>query len=383
MKPHGLRCFLVLTLGVLIALISATAEENAEPQHSFGCSSTEAESTFNADLNHPSKLEVVPVTDAGEIQRAQGGAYHTLYSRIDSAKFRLNRVDFYVHQASPTYPEEMFPYSNVTVYLRLTSGTQASWWKLVEEGDGADNDLLAARISKDEKDRVESPVSILPATGDRTIPLFDLVMGRTNAANWVASLEIHLLLDLRAAQPKVAADLSCNSIEAFGVCGVWDAAAGERNNYECDWVPAENDFRCEERIWSPDMSKHETRSWFQLLSGKDIPFSVASGNPSTLQQFAEFIERDPKWHGRQVELPGLGSTAHVLRLTGASNRIIHVFGNLWLRSAIHNAILLRHTQQRSSSQSRISARALLVCSRIRWGRFRRQESRDGFCTKHL
>jgi len=45
----------------------------------------------------------VPVTDAYEIQQAEAGAgvFHTLYSKIDSSRYKVSRVDFYVHQDRP------------------------------------------------------------------------------------------------------------------------------------------------------------------------------------------------------------------------------------------------------------------------------------------
>ena len=53
---------------------------------------------------------------------------------------------------------------------------------------------------------------------------------------------------------------------------------------------------------------------------------MATGNPSSLQQFAQLIERDNGWQTHQVELPGLGKTSEILRLPGGRNRVIHVFG---------------------------------------------------------
>ena len=54
---------------------------------------------------------------------------------------------------------------------------------------------------------------------------------------------------------------------------------------------------------------------------------MPAGHPATLQQFAELAERDPSWRTRQAELPGLGKTSEILRLTGAHDRIVHVFGS--------------------------------------------------------
>lgn len=48
------------------------------------------------------------------------------------------------------------------------------------------------------------------------------------------------------------------------------------------------------------------------------------GNPGTLQQFAEWAERDPSWRNRQVELPGPANTSDILRVAGAHNRVSHI-----------------------------------------------------------
>ena len=92
--------------------------------------------------------------------------------------------------------------------------------------------FLTAQLHDTDNEVPQSPVTVLPATGDRTIPIFDLQLGHLGQGVWVNDIEAHLLLDLRMPQPKLAADLSCNSITAFGVCGVWNAQMQDRNDYE-------------------------------------------------------------------------------------------------------------------------------------------------------
>lgn len=185
--------------------------------------------------------------------------------------------------------------------------------------------MLAADLPRTDDDSPPSPVAILPATGDRTIPIFDLRWNRHEQSQWSKDAEDHLLLDLRLPQARVAADLACNSVTAFGACGVWDAQMQDRSNYECDWVPAKNDLRCELTTWA-EQTKRQTKSWFELLSGNEIPFEVAPNSPKTLQDFAELTERDETWRGRQVEFPGMGKASHILRLAAAHDRVIHLFG---------------------------------------------------------
>ncbi len=326
MTTRALRTTTILGLGLLLAFTSSPAQDEAESHHSFGCSSTQAESTFSADLNHPSKLQLLPITDEKEIQQAQTGAFHTLYSKIDAEKYKISRTEFYVHQEKPKDPAQAPPYAPLTIYVKITSSEGTLWWKVVEvERERINESFLSAQSPNVDEEHPSPLATILPATGDRTIPIFDVQMSSTQQAQWTANVEAHLLLDLRLPQPKVAADLSCNSITAFGVCGVWDAQQQGKNNYECDWIADDNDFRCERTDWNSDSTKRQIKSWFQLLSGKDIPFAVPAGNPATLQQFAELAERDPSWRTRQIELPGVGKTSEILRLPGAHDRVVHVF----------------------------------------------------------
>jgi hypothetical protein len=326
MKPTALGLICVCMLGVALVRCPAVAQDSGEAHQSFGCSNPEGESTFNAELNHPSKLAPIQVADEKEIAQAQNGGWHTLYSKINAAKYKIERVDFYVHQERPKEPEQSPPYAPLTIYVKLTSSSQISLWKVVEtESKEPDERFLLANLFYGEDDEGD-PVSIAPATGDRTVPLFDVQFTSQHPGTWARSVEAHIMLDFRQQPPAIAADLSCNSLEAFGVCGVWDGAMQDRNNYECDWVTADNDFRCEAATWNPEISKRRTTSWFHLLSGKDIPFAVPSGNPGTLQEFAELAERDPSWRNRQVELPGLGKTSHILRIVDGPRRSSHIFG---------------------------------------------------------
>jgi len=324
MKTAKLVLLSVLALGVVVVCSSAVAQDSTEPQHSFGCSNTEAESTFSSELNHPSKLVFTPLTDEKEIAKAQTGGWHTLYSKINTTKYTISRIDFYVHQERPKDPEHSAPYNPLTIYVKLVSPQQVSWWKVVEaESKRPDEGFLEANLSSDKGD---APAAIAPATGDGTVPLFEVRWSSLQGGVWSDNIEAHLLIDFRTLPPKIAADLSCNSITAFGVCGVYDAAMQDRNSYQCDWVAADSDFRCEATTWNPEVSKRRNTSWFELLSGKDVPFSVPAGNPGTLQQFAELAERDPGWRKRQVELPGLGVTSDILRVTGPHNRVSHILG---------------------------------------------------------
>src|SRR5208337_2754299 len=228
-----------------------------------------AESAFSTELNQPSKLRLVPVPDQQEIQRVQAGAFHTLYSKIDSSKYKISSVEFYVWQDRRKGAESGLPYAPVEIYVKVSSIQQILWRKILPAEDEDQTNrpgFLVAQLPNDDSETAQSPIAILPATGDRTIPVFDLRWNRLETGVWVGSHEEHLLLDLRLAQPAIAADLSCDAYEAFGACGVYDAEAQDNNSYECDWVSAEADFRCEATTWNPIQGKRQMKSWFHLLS---------------------------------------------------------------------------------------------------------------------
>ncbi len=317
----------LFAIPVAVGLTVVARAQDDVKTHSFACSSTEAESTFEAELNHPSKQNLLSVTDKEGINRAQASAHHVIYGEIDSAKYRINKIEFYIRQ---NRPKDNLPYAPLDIYVKVTASQKVLWWKVVSARENTPDftaSFLTAEVPNDEESPTQSPVSVLPATGDRTIPIFDLQWTRQETGVWVNSNETHLMLDLRSAQPYAVADLACNSLTAFGACGVYDAQAQENNKYECDWTAADNDFRCQATTWNRILGRREVKSWFQLLSGKEIAFATPPGSPATLQQFAEVAERDPSWRTRQVELPGLGKTSDVLRLSAAGSRTIHIFGS--------------------------------------------------------
>src|SRR5271165_2620133 len=88
MKTRATRLAVILVLGLFASCTLALAQDNTEPLHSFGCSSTQAESTFSADLNHLSNIQLVPVTDSKLIQQAQAGAVPLSTARSMQANTR-------------------------------------------------------------------------------------------------------------------------------------------------------------------------------------------------------------------------------------------------------------------------------------------------------
>ncbi len=323
-SPLGRWCLTVL---FVCGLLQA---QDVPAHHSWECSNKEfTESTFWVDLNHPSQIKLGQVTNAAVLQRAATGGSHIVFSKIDAAKYGLRRVDFYVHlpASAKSKPDDPSVSDNppFQVYVKLTSSSGPTWWRLMEK-PGKDQKFL--EVSESPKNgsaeaAASSPIKIVPATGDRTIPVFDLTWSTDLSGMRTVDREAHLMLDLRSMPPMAVADLACEATTAYGVCGVYRAQNESRSSDECDWSAIRNDFVCEEDIWH---DFRHSKLWFELISAKPVPFAVAPGDPATLEQFAEMAERDSAWRDRQVNIPGLGKTSHLLRLVTRYQAAVHIFG---------------------------------------------------------
>ena len=132
MKIQAPRLVVCLILVWFIAATFAVGQSDTEFHQSFGCSSTKAESSFTAELSSPSKLQLVPVTDEKEIDRAKADSFHTLHHKLDGIRDKIRYVDFYVHQDKQKDPEHPIPYSPLTIYVRIMLPDQTLWWRVAE-----------------------------------------------------------------------------------------------------------------------------------------------------------------------------------------------------------------------------------------------------------
>jgi hypothetical protein len=304
----------------LFSCLNATPATAQEP---FGCSSTQAESTFNANISE-SKVQIVPLTDKAEIAAAEAASPYDSFEQIDVARFGIKKIDFFLRRNTPPKPEEQEGYPPFSFYIRTISAKQTQWWRLQEPPPEPTENLFLTLNPARPDIGDDTPVKILPAAESASVPLYQLVWNRLEMGQWSVGVEAHLLLDFRAAQPKVIAQLACNSITAFGACGVYDAQQQAQSNFVCTWDTAKSDFNCEGSFWGG--GKRTSKSWFELISNKDILFAVKPGDPNSLQKFAEKAEADASWRGRQVQLPSFGNTSHLLRLPLAHDQVVHVFG---------------------------------------------------------
>lgn len=322
------RLAVLLPAIILCYLLSASATKS-QSLPSFGCSSTEAESTFNSELHFGSDertYSLRALSNAQEIAAAQTGARPILFSKIDAAKYGFARVKFYVHDTPPAADRNTLEHA-VRIFVEV-GGAQSRWLEIVTKEEALLADLAPSDDSEPQKRA--SIVEVLPATGDRAVPLFTLTWRHKEQAQWTIDHEINLLLDLRPAAASIAAELDCTSITAFGVCGVYDASMQDSTNHVCHWDAEKNDFRCDVATTSKTgWTERVFHNYFLLLQHKDLPAVDASAGPQDLVEFAKLVEKDPPRGSTPVVLPGIGETHHLAKFSN-----VHLFAARGIESQL-------------------------------------------------
>lgn len=309
-----IRLSVLLPAIIVYYLLSASAAKS-QSLPSFGCSSTEAESTFNSELHSGSDertYSLRALSNAQEIAAAQTGARPILFSKIDAAKYGFARVKFYVHDTPPAADKNTFEHA-IHIFAEV-GGAQSRWFEIVTKEEALLADLAPSDDSEPQK---RAPiVEVLPATGDRSVPLFALTWRHKEQSQWTVDHEINLLLDLRPAAASIAAELDCTSITAFGACGVYDAGMQDSTNHVCQWDAEKNDFRCDAATTSKTgWTQRVFHNYFLLLQHKDLPAVDASSGPQDLVELAKIIEKDPSRASVPAVLPGIGETYHLAKFS--------------------------------------------------------------------
>jgi hypothetical protein len=317
------RLSIVLT-GLLSLLLLAASPTRSQSFPGLGCSSTEAESTFNSELRSGTDertYSLRTLSNPREIDAAQSGVRPILFSKIDAAKYGFARVKFYVHDTPPSADKNI-----IHIFVEVTGG-QSRWLEVVTKKEA----LLADPPADDSEPQKRVPiVQISPAIGDRSVPLFTLTWAYSEQSQWTVNHEIHLLLDLRPATPSLAAELDCMSITAFGACGVYDAQMQDGTNHDCQWDTEQNDFLCHAvTISKTGWTQRQFHSYFLLLGHKDLPAFGAPGGPHDLVEFAKLVEKDPSQESTTAVLPGIGETHHLAKLSN-----IHLFAARGIESQL-------------------------------------------------
>jgi hypothetical protein len=312
-KP-GVRLTILLSALIVCFLLSAGAAKG-QSLPSFGCSSTEAESTFDSELHSGSDARTFSLrtlSNAQEIAAAQAGARPILFSKIDVAKYGFARVKFYIHDTAPAADSNTLEHV-VHIFVEV-GGAQSRWLEIVTKEEALLADLAPFDDSGPQK---RAPlVEVLPATGDRSVPLFTLNWSHSEQAQWTMNHEISLLLDLRPATPALAAELDCTAFTAYGACGVYDAQMQDSTVHQCQWDAEKNDFRCDAATTSKTgWTQRVFHNYFLLLQHKDLPAVDAYGGPQDLVELAKLIQKDPSRANTPAVLPGIGETYHLAKFS--------------------------------------------------------------------
>jgi hypothetical protein len=321
-NPESRNRLSIISYGLLSFLLFSASPARSQSLPGFGCSSTEAESTFNSELRSGTgerTYSLRTLSNPQEIAAAQSGVRPMLFGKIDAAKYGFARVKFYVRVTPPSADKDTREHI-VHIFVEV-AGEQSRWLEVVAKEEKLLADLPAPGDSEPQK---PAPVvEVLPATGDRAVPLFTLTWRHSEQSQWTIGHEISLLLDLRPAAASIAAELDCMSVTAFGACGVYDAQMQDSTNHQCQWDAEKNDFRCDAATTSrTGWTTRVFHEHFLLLQHKNLPPADASGGPPDLVEFAKLIEKDPSREKRPAVLPGIGETHHLAR-----------FGNIHLFAA--------------------------------------------------
>ena len=319
----------ILLPALIVHFFFSASAAKSQSLPSFGCSSTEAESTFNSELHSGSDERTYSLrmlSNAQEIAAAQAGVRPILFGKIDAAKYGFARVKFYVHDAPPAADKNTFEHA-VHIFIEI-GGAQSRWLEIVTKEEALLADLAPSDESEPQK---RAPiVEVLPATGDRSVPLFTLAWRHKEQSQWTIDHEINLLLDLRPGAASIAAELDCTSITAFGACGVYDAGMQDSTNHLCQWDAEKNDFRCDAATTSKTgWTERVFHNYFLLLQHKDLPAVDASGGPQDLVELARIIEKDPSRASTPAVLPGIGETHHLAQFDN-----VHLFAARGIESQL-------------------------------------------------
>jgi hypothetical protein len=315
----------IIFYGLLSFLLLSAGPARSQSLPSFGCSSTEAESTFNSELRSGSDertYSLRALSNPQEIAAAQAGTRSILFSKIDAAKYGFARVKFYVHDTPPAADKNTLEHT-VQIFAEV-AGVRSRWLEVVTKETKEEKLLADLPAPDDSEPQKRAPlVEVLPATGDRAVPLFTLTWRHSEKSQWTIDHEINLLLDLRPAAASIAAELDCMSVTAFGACGVYDARMQDSTNNQCQWDAEKNDFQCDAATSSnTGWTTRVFHEHFLLLQHKDLPPDEARDGPQNLVEFAKLVEKEPSHANVPVVLPGIGETHHLAQ-----------FGNIHLFAA--------------------------------------------------
>lgn len=141
-------------------------------------------------------------------------------------------------------------------------------------------------------------------------------LGGANADNMT---ENHLLLDFRAAQPRVLATSECGYNEGGGACTAFDSGQRSRANLRCSWQTAARDFLCSEAVDTP-----RGHSEFFLLNEHRQP-PLRPGEVATIADAA--VRLGGRHQQEAVVVRGVGPVRMIRRVRLPSGADVVILGS--------------------------------------------------------
>ncbi len=202
----------------------------------------------------------------------------------------IRRVRLYLSAILPEIHVGPFSEARLSVIAETWASPDPSspsrWWDLVPLSDAFRFEKSSERLLFDANavrgcfggDTCRF-AEVTAVAGDATALLvlgFGRNLGGANASGWEHA---RLVLDFRAAEPRVAVAADCAYNEGGGACTAHDSANAPRSDIACPWDAAAGDFACTER--SDQLGRRD----FQLLSGHQGP--ARAGDVATLEEAAQ------------------------------------------------------------------------------------------------
>jgi hypothetical protein len=166
---------------------------------------------------------------------------------IDERRFGFARIDAYVQRTH--VPEDERSAIESLAKLQLTIATRTSrgsvrWWRLRPD----DLPILDEPVGLKARSfggLASLPERVVPATPDGRVPIVDVQFSSETGGNTSgAEVRHHLLLDLRAVEPKVLGVFEEAAGWCGGACGHSDCLYGLDDETGCRWDAALDDFVC-------------------------------------------------------------------------------------------------------------------------------------------
>jgi hypothetical protein len=298
MSNRGVR---TRAAGLLILLAAATpraaqdrAAQPPDRTHVVSCES----GAVDVEIDRNPALRLVP------LNQRPNHAFVPHEFTFEGTPFPVVRVYFTAtmaeHRVWGAAEATLSIYVETAASLEEAREYRTRWWQLVGGTDESPDLMFSADNIRPcfNQDDPEAKCSFadISAVGPK-LPLIQIGFSQiTMGANATGSTETRLLLDFRAAAPRVAVTATCGYHEGGGACTAIDSGMYPRSSLACSWEPEAADFLClEQRDSGPPAHRD-----FYLLSGRAAPVH----DVVSLEQAAAVLARGSR--ARSVMVAGFG-----------------------------------------------------------------------------